>query len=336
MEYTKKDRRRSVKADIRRIINRIGDKGHAIPEQPQLNKAYVPSPGEPVLDEKWFVETIREKVASHPLNAMQYGLAGERIFEDPLVGFARGDDPIFEDYKKIIGPHHFTPYEIMAWQAERNGVLPPPASELSVISYILPHNEKAKKDNAARKDMASERWAQSKYFGEAFSIAMVNEIGTYLMGRGILAITPELAPHFRKNRFGSVGLASSWSQRHVAYAAGLGTFGLNCLLITEKGAAHRCGSFVVNLKLQPNRVRPDDIHAYCLQFNGVKCMKCARKCPAGAIGESDKDKEACYRNETRSYQYHKKNYNVPIYVCGLCCTGVPCESRIPVKEQSFG
>jgi hypothetical protein len=36
--------------------------------------------------------------------------------------------------------------------------------------------------------------------------------------------------------------------------------------ITEKGCAHRLGSFVVNLKLAPNRQRPDDIHAYCLHY----------------------------------------------------------------------
>jgi len=39
-----------------------------------------------------------------------------------------------------------------------------------------------------------------------------------------------------------VGPASSWSERHAAYAAGLGTFSLNDALITPKGIAHRLGS----------------------------------------------------------------------------------------------
>jgi epoxyqueuosine reductase len=335
MEYTTKDGLRSFGADIRRITNSIVDKKHIKIGQPKLNKAYVSSSFDPVLNEQWFLETITEKVAIHPLNSMRYAFAGERIFEEPLVGFARGDDAIFEDYKRIIGPYHLTPHEIMSWQAAKNGAMPPPASEISVVSYILPHSEKARKDNAARNDRASERWAQSKYFGEAFSMAMVAEIIIYLMQRGILAVAPELAPRFRKDRYQRVGLASTWSQRHIAYAAGLGTFGLNCLLITEKGSAHRCGSLVVNLKLAPNRVRPENIHADCLQYNGIKCGKCARRCPVKAIGESDKDKEACYRNETRSYSYCKKNYNVPIYICGLCSTGIPCESKIPVKQPTL-
>ena len=37
-------------------------------------------------------------------------------------------------------------------------------------------------------------------------------------------------------------IASDWSERHAAYAAGLGTFGLTRALITEKGIAGRFGS----------------------------------------------------------------------------------------------
>jgi hypothetical protein len=38
-----------------------------------------------------------------------------------IVGFVRGDDPIFDQPKAVIGPHHFTPFEVMRWQAEDNG-----------------------------------------------------------------------------------------------------------------------------------------------------------------------------------------------------------------------
>jgi hypothetical protein len=46
---------------------------------------------------------------------------GERIYDEPLVGFVRGDDPLFARYKEVIGPHHFIPTEIMAWQAANKG-----------------------------------------------------------------------------------------------------------------------------------------------------------------------------------------------------------------------
>jgi epoxyqueuosine reductase len=41
--------------------------------------------------------------------------------------------------------------------------------------------------------------------------------------------------------------ASSWSERHAAYAAGLGTFGLCDGLITARGKAVRFGSIISKL-----------------------------------------------------------------------------------------
>ncbi|MCK7506865.1 MAG: hypothetical protein MZV70_24265 [Desulfobacterales bacterium] len=75
-----------------------------------------------------------------------------RFYEEPLVGFVRGNDPILEQYKEIIGPHHFTPWEIMRWQAENNGVKPPASEDLSVVSFVMPFSPKTKRDNAAAVD----------------------------------------------------------------------------------------------------------------------------------------------------------------------------------------
>jgi epoxyqueuosine reductase len=146
----------------------------------------------------------------------------------------------------------------------------------------------------------------------------------------VLAVSPDVTPLFRKQRYPAVGWASPWSHRHMAYAAGLGTFGMHDFLITEKGAAHRCGSFVVNLRLKPNRKRPADIHAWCLQYQGKECMRCMKRCPVGAISrERAHDKEACYRRVAKSIKHCNSNYHIFIYGCGLCSTGVPCESGIP-------
>jgi epoxyqueuosine reductase len=132
----------------------------------------------------------------------------------------------------------------------------------------------------------------------------------------------------------SDGFASNWSQRHIAYAAGLGTFGMHDFLITEKGAAHRLGSFVVNLRLEPNRQRPEDIHAHCLHYQGQPCLKCAGRCPVEAItAEKAHDKETCSRKVMDSLKYCNKHYHIFIYGCGLCATGVPCSSEIPKQLQ---
>ena len=327
-------RRFSFLSDIGGMKNAIGEmKGKGHPKQPALNKAYVPQPGDPVLDEQWFINTLTEKIRNHPLNAMEYPFEGERIFEDPLVGFIRGDDPLFQQYKQIIGPHHYTPQEMAAWQAGLNDAEAPQAADLSVVSFIMPMREKIRQENAAQKEWTSERWAQTRLLGEIFSQEMVREIVTYLMGRGVLAVAPDVTPRMRKQRYPVVGWASPWSHRHMAYAAGLGTFGMHDFLITEKGAAHRCGSFIVNLKLQPNRTRPDDIHANCLQWQGQPCLKCAARCPVRAIDKNGHNKETCYQRVAKSLSYCNKNYHIFIYGCGLCSVGTPCEREIPVKKE---
>ena len=211
---------------------------------------------------------------------------------------------------------------------------PPPAENLSVVSFIMPITRKTKDDNAAEKDWVSERWAQTRLLGEIFSQKFVREIITYLMGRGVLAISPDVTPLFNKKRYPKVGWASPWSHRHMAYAAGLGSFGMHDFFITEKGCAHRAASFVVNLRLTPNRERSEDIHANCLHYQGYKCLKCAGRCPVDAITETDAhDKERCMKRVEASTKYVNKNFHIFIYGCGICATGVPCESGIPKQLQ---
>ncbi len=330
---TDRYRRFSFLSDVEGMKNAIGEMhGKFFPKQPTLNQPARLGDPNPLPDEAWFIRTINDKIAVHPENKMEYPFWGEAIFKEPLVGFVRGNDPIFDRFKEVIGPHHFTPWEIMRWQAENNGVKPPAPEDLSVVSFVMLISSNTKRDNAAANNWASERWAQTRLLGEIFSQSFVREIVTGLMGRGVLAVAPDVTPMFNKKRYPKVGWASPWSHRHMAYAAGLGTFGMHDFLITERGAAHRLGSFVVNLRLEPNRRRPEDIHAYCRHYQGLPCMECAKRCPVGAItAERAHDKEACSRRVADSMKYCNKHYHIFIYGCGLCATGVPCESGIPIS-----
>jgi epoxyqueuosine reductase QueG len=315
------------------IKSAIGElRGKGYPRQPELNNGTKEESDS--YDEAWFIQTIKDKIANHPENSMEYPFYGERVFDEPLIGFVRGDDPIFNEFKKIIGPHHFTPEEIMAWQAKKNNVPAPKAKELSVVSFVMPITSRTKKDNAAETDWPAERWAQTRLHGEMFSQLFIREIVTDLMSRGILTISPDVTPMFNKKRYPDVGWASPWSHRHIAYAAGLGTFGMHDFLITEKGCAHRLGSFVVHRKLTPNRERQDDIHAYCLHYQDKECLVCMKRCPVDAISaENAHDKEICYQKVANSTKHCIRNYRIFIYGCGLCATRVPCESGIPKKLQ---
>ncbi len=134
-------------SDIGGIKNTIGEmRGIGHPEQPSLNKASKGSDSK--FEEAWFISTLRDKIASHPDNSMEYPFYGEKIFDESLIDFVRGDDPIFTDFKRIICPHHFTPYEIMAWQAEKNGVAPPEARDLSFVLFVMPITKRTNSDKA--------------------------------------------------------------------------------------------------------------------------------------------------------------------------------------------
>ena len=62
--------------------------------------------------EQTIIEEIRRFAAESPAN--RFPDSTERYFDEPLVGFAAADDPLFTDYKRIIGDFHLTPRELVA------------------------------------------------------------------------------------------------------------------------------------------------------------------------------------------------------------------------------
>ena len=61
---------------------------------------------------------IRAFVRTSPENRLRY-LDDAPIYDEPLVAYADGDDPLFDVYKTVVGPFHLTPREV--WQAAPRG-----------------------------------------------------------------------------------------------------------------------------------------------------------------------------------------------------------------------
>src|SRR5690606_4519617 len=119
-----------------------------------------------------------------------------------------------------------------------------------------------------------------------FNEALRAYVAERLTKVGHLAVAPTLSPNFKTVKSENYGLASTFSERHAAYAAGLGTFGLCDGLITAKGKAMRCGSVVARIQI-PSTPRPyDDHHAYCLFYSKGTCGVCITRCPGGAVSKS--------------------------------------------------
>jgi epoxyqueuosine reductase QueG len=250
----------------------------------------------------------------------------EPAFGAPLVGFAAGDDPLFEEFKRHVGPSHWTPGEAFALAFPDLTTSP---GRLSVVSWILPHTRQTRRDNRRQTSLPAERWVRAKFAGEQFNVALREHLVATFEKAGVAAVAPTRLP-----QWSMAAVTSTWSERHIAYAAGLGTFGLCDGLITPRGKAMRCGSVVARLSA-PATPRPySDHHAYCRFFSEKRCEACIERCPVGAISERGHDKDRChaYLEQVR-HEFIEPRFGFSTDACGLCQTKVPCESRLPGRSR---
>ena len=278
----------------------------------------------------WIEKEIKGFVQRSPFNTLQ-NKTNDKAFDTPLVGFSKGEDPIYETFKEAVGPFHWTPAEIFAQTFEGISIKP---HELTVISWILPQTKTTKADNRKEATYPAERWARARIYGEAFNVELRKHVVAILKKRGYPALSPMLSDKWEKKKSDAYVIASTWSERHAAYASGLGTFGLCDGLITPRGKAMRTGSVITCMDIPPTMRPYSDHHAYCLFFTRGICGKCISRCPVGALSEAGHDKIKC-RNHLKpaTQDYVKAHYGFEGYGCGLCQTKVPCESKIPRPQD---
>ncbi|KKK43730.1 MAG: Epoxyqueuosine reductase [Candidatus Lokiarchaeum sp. GC14_75] len=286
-----------------------------------------------VINKEWFVSKINNFLLNDESNKM-VKVDGSLIFQpETLVGFSSGNDPIFTKYKDIIGNFHLTPVEAFTKFYENTNIKFT-AENLSVVAYVLPISEETKEENYQHsKNMPSERWANTRLYGEESNQKLQNYLVNELKKENVNAVAPiiekDLFKIFRKHEKGV--WASTWSHRHMLFASGLGSFGISDGFINARGKAMRCGSLIVDYKLPSDaKNRPNDPYEFC-----IKCGECVERCPAGAISlEEYHNKQICSGHVFSAIPYVKKNYGINIYGCGLCQVHVSCSSGIPNKKNS--
>ena len=272
---------------------------------------------------------IRTVTRDSPGNRLRH-FDNSPIFDEPLVAIADGDDPLFEKYKRVIGPHHFTPREMLGLSQQTNRrSADADLAHVRVICWVLPITEATRRSNAIMTSEPSRRWAHMRYYGEQFNNELRRAVEQYVRRHGDMAIAPVLSPLFQSLSGTPGGPSSTWSERHALYAAGLGSFGLCDGFLTAAGKAMRCGSVIVNVPL-PVTARPYTSHREaCVYFTQGICGECVSRCPAGAIGPNGHDKGKCESYQEETLRLLRERYGVPITGCGLCQTAVPCESCLP-------
>ena len=103
------------------------------------------------------------------------------------------------------------------------------------------------------------------------------------------------------------------NHREFAYKAGLGWRGKNNLLVHPvSGGRIRLATVLTDLPLEPDAI---------LESGCGECDACARRCPAGAIGNSPEefDLEKCRDRVI----YFSRDGNFGHLICGLCLNCCP-------------
>ncbi len=244
-----------------------------------------------------------EFILSSELNsAEEIGL--RQIFNAPHLCVSSASDQLYRQFKEsaIIGAHHLSPDE---WLEGAN----------SVISYFLPFTDEVKIANS-EKGLPHLKWVYGRIEGEQLNNKLCALLAETLRKSNHKAIIPVLDA-----RFEIIDMRANWSERHAAFASGLGTFSLSKSMITKKGSAGRLGSLITDLFIPPTAREYSEIYQWCSM-----CGECIERCPAGAIDlENGKDHVACakYLKEVTSVKF------APRYGCGKCQTGVMCQNCAP-------
>lgn len=272
--------------------------------------------------QEWFDSNVATSPGNAILEewAIAPEMAGTPLFDTPLVGVASTDDPLFmriRDDERILGDAFRLPQEWL------------PGAK-SVISVFYPFSDSVRESNYGNLGIPSGEWLHGRIEGQAFIHDTDKAFAALLQEQGYRTCIPALEPDFVVNKRspeeaqGIPMFASSWSERHVAWVAGLGTFGICAHLITEKGKAGRFGSIITTAELEPTpRPYAEEPFAYC-----TRCGECVAHCPVDALSlETGKDYQACW-----DYMEETKVRFKPRYGCGKCQLQMPCETRIPNKR----
>ncbi len=283
-----------------------------------------------MLTKNEIIHIIEESVVHSPYNSFgAMGKPGEPMWDTPIVGFARGDDPYFRYYKETIGEFYWLPKEVFQLGADEKAE----DDQLTVISIGFPQTAATRADQKKSEGMPCDRWLYTRGEWESMIGKIADEIVKQLMESGIQAVSLDSIQEFSRHVSENFGIASNWSHRHTAFIAGLGTFGLSDGLITEKGKAMRFTTVILKGSMEPTHRPYDDHYAYCKFYTKSQCGACIVRCPVNAISRDGHDKEIC-----SAYLQRIKSEIGPDFVrnsgyisgCGLCQSKVPCQDRIPV------
>jgi epoxyqueuosine reductase QueG len=229
------------------------------------------------------------------------------IWDEPIIEIISVKNEKLEELKRTVSSEHFMPYNIL-----------PDAK--SIIIFFIPFQEDIIKSNI-NGTKASKEWAAA-YVKTNDLIKVINNKIEELMESNGYKTGKIPATH----NFNEKTLISNWSHRHIAYIAGIGTFGINNMLITKKGCCGRLGSIIINYELE-NYQQICETREKCLNKLDGSCGICRKRCIVNAYKNNNFNKNECYKQCLKNVRYNKEIGYAD--VCGKCLVGLPCSLKEP-------
>ena len=311
-----------------------------------------------------FLADLFESSGSNRLPTM---FGGGRIFDAPMIGVSAANDPIIDRFTEVVSPVHMTPAQMWSRSArlrhngrnDRRFGRPVPdegpwtspeelSDRIKVLSLVFPYSRKVLADGCGS-SCRTPLTGLALNLAQAFHTVVFEKMSGFLADSGHRVMVPQWSRlHSVLIQFKSPYVVSTWSERHYAFVAGLGTFGLAEHLITERGCNVRLASFLTDAPLDVTPRTTDDPFGNCLHFTKGNCAKCATRCPRSALTAKKHRKLYCelirhresarVRPEIQAYlkPITRRFMHVPVTErpigCGVCQYDVPCMDRNPMAD----
>lgn len=224
----------------------------------------------------------------------------QNLWREPIIKYGDVKSPHFDELKELVDSNHYHPLDYLT-------------SATVVLSYFLPFSKSVMESNISG-ELISEPWALAYEHSNKMASYINDQLCKYINELGYDACPPRDAGMINDGY-----PRSCWSQRHVAYVCGHGTFGLNNMLISDKGCVGRYYSIITALPIEPDDVVTEE---RCIYKRNGGCKLCVDRCVANALTVDGFERLKCL---------DQCNVNEEIYpaagACGKCVVGLPCSFK---------
>jgi len=230
-------------------------------------------------------------------------------YRDPIAGFVAADDPGFAKLSQWVEFRHLLPAELL------------PGAR-SVVCFYLPFAPEVVEANLRDKVQVAREWAVAYNDTNALIGRITSRLIAVLGQHGVRAAAEPATGNFDRKE-----LRSHWSHKSIAVLAGIGSFGLHQLVITDAGCTGRFGSLVLDADLPIAKPAQKE---RCEYYAAGTCLSCVFGCPVDALAECEPiNRQVCWELCLKNAEAFL-DIGPEVQSCGKCAVVGPCALKSAV------